>query len=193
VRGIWRAVGPSTRTDLLARRFDEWWFDGVELEQVDRGVRWIINAANLTTGVRFGFERDTVGDYTIGHVSTAGTGLRLSTAVAASAAVPGAFAPVVLRSPEFPGADHAPVLMDGGRVTAPNLAFWTPEEGFGVENVGVPPDVEVEQLPAEVLAGKDPQLEKAIAIVLEELRNKPAPKPQRPPFPQRAKNGANGR
>jgi tricorn protease len=86
-----------------------------------------------------------------------------------------------------------PVLMDGGRVTAPNLAFWTPEEGFGVENVGVPPDVEVEQLPAEVLAGKDPQLEKAIALVMEELRNKPAPKPQRPPFPQRAKTGANGR
>jgi len=47
-------------------------------------------------------------------VSTAGTGLRLSTAAAASAAVPGAFAPVVLKSPEFPGADHAPVLMDGG-------------------------------------------------------------------------------
>ena len=38
-----------------------------------------------------------------------------------------------------------PVLMDGGSVTAPNLAFWTPEEGFGVENEGVPPDVEVEQ------------------------------------------------
>ena len=114
VRGIWRTLGPSTRTDLLARRFDEWWFDGVELEQLDRGVRWIVNAANLTTGVRFGFERDMVGDYTIGHVPTAGTGLRLSTAVAASAAVPGAFAPVVLKSPKFPGADHDPVLMDGG-------------------------------------------------------------------------------
>ena len=114
VRGIWRAAGPSTRTDLLARRFDEWWFDGVELEALDRGARWIINAANLTTGVRFGFERDTVGDYTIGHVPTAGTGLRLSTAVAASAAVPGAFAPVVLKSPTFPGAEHDPVLMDGG-------------------------------------------------------------------------------
>ncbi len=37
-----------------------------------------------------------------------------------------------------------PMLMDGGSVTAPNLAFWTPKEGFGVENVGVPPDVEVE-------------------------------------------------
>ncbi|MEV7395879.1 patatin-like phospholipase family protein [Aeromicrobium sp. NPDC092404] len=114
VRGSWRAIGPSTRTDLLARRLDEWWFDGVELEQLDRSVRWIVNAANLTTGVRFGFERDMVGDYTIGHAPTAGSGLRLSTAVAASAAVPGAFAPVVLTSPKLPGAEHLPVLMDGG-------------------------------------------------------------------------------
>lgn len=114
VRGIWRTFGPMTRTELLARRFDEWWFDGIELEQLDKGARWIVNAANLTTGVRFGFERDMVGDYTIGHVATAGTGLRLSTAVAASAAVPGAFAPVVLKIPEFPRARDRPVLMDGG-------------------------------------------------------------------------------
>ena len=40
-----------------------------------------------------------------------------------------------------------PVLMDGGLITAPNLAIWT-EDGFVVENVGVPPDVEVEQWPA---------------------------------------------
>ena len=43
-----------------------------------------------------------------------------------------------------------PVLMDGGSVTAPNLAFWTAKDGFGVENVGVPPDIEVEQWPADV-------------------------------------------
>jgi len=79
-----------------------------------------------------------------------------------------------------------PELMDGARVTAPNLAFWTPEEGFGVENVGVPPDVEVEQLPADVIAGKDPQLEKAIALVMKELEKKPA-RPKRPPYPDRAK------
>jgi tricorn protease len=79
-----------------------------------------------------------------------------------------------------------PVLMDGGRVTAPNLAFWT-EDGFGVENEGVPPDVEVEQWPADVIAGKDPQLEKAIAIILKELEEKP-PKPlQRPAFPVRVR------
>jgi tricorn protease len=79
-----------------------------------------------------------------------------------------------------------PVLMDGGSITAPNLAFWTPDEGFAVENVGVPPDVEVEQLPADVIAGKDPQLDKAIAMVLKELDKAPAP-PKRPAYPDRAK------
>jgi tricorn protease len=79
-----------------------------------------------------------------------------------------------------------PPLMDGGGITAPNLAFWTPEEGFGVENVGVPPDIEVEQLPADVIAGKDPQLEKAIELVLKDLEKQPAA-PKRPPYPDRAK------
>jgi tricorn protease len=85
-----------------------------------------------------------------------------------------------------------PPLMDGGGVTAPNLAFWTPEDGFAVENEGVPPDVEVEQWPADVIAGKDPQLEKAIQIVLEELRKNPPKKPARPPFPVRAQPPAGG-
>jgi tricorn protease len=79
-----------------------------------------------------------------------------------------------------------PRLMDGGRVSAPNIAIWT-EEGWVVENVGVPPDVEVEQLPAEVNAGHDPQLEKAIEIVLEQLPPSPPPKPERPPYPVRVR------
>jgi tricorn protease len=79
-----------------------------------------------------------------------------------------------------------PVLMDGGGVTAPNLAIWT-EDGWVVENEGVPPDVEVEQTPAEVIAGHDPQLEKAIQIVMEELRKNPPKTPQRPPFPIRVR------
>ncbi len=79
-----------------------------------------------------------------------------------------------------------PGFIDGGGVTAPNLAFWTPEEGFGIENVGVAPDADVEQLPADVIAGKDPQLEKAVAMVLKELEKAP-PAPKRPPYPERAK------
>lgn len=80
-----------------------------------------------------------------------------------------------------------PVLMDGGSVTAPNLAIWTPEEGWVVENEGVPPDVEVEQTPADVIAGHDPQLEKAIQIVMEGLAKPPAKKPSRPADPIRVR------
>jgi tricorn protease len=80
-----------------------------------------------------------------------------------------------------------PVLMDGGRVTAPNLAIWTEEGGWVVENEGVAPDVEIEQWPADVLAGKDPQLEKAIEVVLKELERNPPHKAKRPEFPVRVK------
>jgi tricorn protease len=80
-----------------------------------------------------------------------------------------------------------PILLDGGSVTAPNLAIWTEGGGFIVENVGVPPDIEVEQLPAEVIAGRDPQLERAIQEVLRMLEENPPHTPQRPPFPIRGK------
>lgn len=79
-----------------------------------------------------------------------------------------------------------PVLMDGGYVTAPNLAIWT-EEGWVVENEGVPPDYEVEQEPAKVIAGHDPQLEKAIELVMAELEKNPPPKLRRPPYPVRVR------
>jgi tricorn protease len=79
-----------------------------------------------------------------------------------------------------------PVLMDGGSVTAPNVAIWT-EDGWVVENVGVPPDIEVEQWPAEVAAGRDPQLEKAIEVIMEELEKNPPKKLKRPPYPVRVK------
>ena len=82
-----------------------------------------------------------------------------------------------------------PVLIDGGQVTAPNLAIWT-EDGFVVENEGVPPDVEVEQTPADVIAGRDPQLEKAIAIALDELSKNPPVTPKRPAFPLKARPAA---
>ncbi len=86
-----------------------------------------------------------------------------------------------------------PTLMDGGMVTAPDLAIFT-EEGWVVENVGVPPDIDVEQDPAAVAAGKDPQLDKAIEVVLKELAENPPPKPPaRPPFPVRVRTPARTR
>lgn len=80
-----------------------------------------------------------------------------------------------------------PTLMDGGTITAPNLAIWTPEEGWVVENEGVPPDIEVEQTPKDVIAGKDPQLERAIAVAMDELKKNPPVKPTRPALPERGK------
>jgi len=79
-----------------------------------------------------------------------------------------------------------PELMDGGYVSAPNVAIWT-EDGFVVENVGVPPDIEVEQTPARVIAGEDPQLDKAIEVVMEQLEANPPREPVRPPYPTRAR------
>jgi tricorn protease len=79
-----------------------------------------------------------------------------------------------------------PPLMDGGYVSAPNLGIWT-KDGFIVENEGVAPDIEVEMTPALVAAGKDPQLEKAIEVVLEELKKNPPEKPVRPPYPKKVR------
>jgi tricorn protease len=78
-----------------------------------------------------------------------------------------------------------PVLMDGGTITAPNFAIWTAEEGWVVENVGVAPDIEVEMSPAEVIAGHDPQLEKAIEVLMGDLRKNPVQAPRRPGYPNK--------
>ena len=79
-----------------------------------------------------------------------------------------------------------PMFMDGGGITAPNLAIWT-EDGFSVENEGVAPDVEVEQWPSEVQAGRDPQLDRAIEIALQALQENPPKQLQRPAYPVRAR------
>ncbi len=79
-----------------------------------------------------------------------------------------------------------PTLMDGATITAPNLAIWT-NDGFVVENEGVPPDVDVEMTPADVIAGRDPQLDKAIEIALAKLKENPPTQYKRPPYPVRVR------
>ena len=76
-----------------------------------------------------------------------------------------------------------PPLIDGGGVTAPSLAFFTTEGHWGIENEGVPPDIEVEMDPKAWREGRDPQLEKAVQVLLQELKEHPEPKPVVPPFP----------
>lgn len=76
-----------------------------------------------------------------------------------------------------------PTLLDGGSVTAPHFAFYTPEGQWDIENKGVAPDVEVEQDPQAWRQGRDPQLEKAVELVLEAAKKAPAKKVARPAYP----------
>jgi len=81
------------------------------------------------------------------------------------------------------GISQIPVLMDGGRVTSPSVAFFSPSGEWDVENHGVDPDVPVEQDPKAVSEGHDPQLEMAVTVALRELAQHPVEKPQRPAYP----------
>lgn len=83
------------------------------------------------------------------------------------------------------GRAGAPDLMDGRIVTAPSSAVWDPQDSKWIaENVGVAPDIEVEQDPRLVRQGHDPQLEKAIEIVFGELAKNPPRGIRRPEFPR---------
>ena len=76
-------------------------------------------------------------------------------------------------------------MIDNGSVTAPTFAIWTADNGrseWVVENKGVEPDVEIDARPDLVVAGHDPQLEKAIEILNEELRKNPPRHPPRPAY-----------
>jgi len=75
-------------------------------------------------------------------------------------------------------------------VTAPRWGIWFPNGRWDVENRGVAPDIEVEFDPKAARMGKDPQLEKAIEVVLAELKRNPVKHPSRPPFPNYYKAGA---
>jgi tricorn protease len=88
------------------------------------------------------------------------------------------------------GLGGSPQLMDGGSVSPPSVGFWDPEKREWVaENVGIAPDIEVEQDPQVVRQGRDPQLEKAVEVVLEALRKNPPPQHKRPPFPKYERRG----
>jgi len=77
-----------------------------------------------------------------------------------------------------------PALIDGGTVTAPHWAIFGLDGKWEVENVGIAPDIEVELDPKLVRAGRDPQLEKAVEVVLEALRKNPPLTPVVPPYPK---------
>jgi tricorn protease len=76
-----------------------------------------------------------------------------------------------------------PVLQDGGSVTAPRTALYGLTGKFDIENIGVPPDVEVQDNPKSFSEGHDPQLEKAVQLLLEQLKAHPPVTYPVPPYP----------
>jgi len=75
-------------------------------------------------------------------------------------------------------------LLDGGELSTPDLAFYNPSGAWDVENHGVSPDVEVEEDPRAMRLGHDPQLERAVEVVMGLLNANPPPQaPQRPTYP----------
>jgi tricorn protease len=77
---------------------------------------------------------------------------------------------------------HYPDLIDGGRIAIPNRAGYNPRTGEWAENNGVSPDVEVQLMPEDFVAGRDPQLERAVAIAMERAKNEEPYKPKRPAY-----------
>jgi len=84
------------------------------------------------------------------------------------------------------GMSGNPGFIDGGSMTSPNAGCWFPESGYDVEGHGVDPDYDVENAPHEMAAGRDPQLETAIAVILKQLEKDSQAAPQRPAYPNRS-------
>ncbi len=76
-----------------------------------------------------------------------------------------------------------PSLLDGGGVTAPRAALYGLQGEWEVENHGIAPDIEVENDPASVAAGHDPQLERAVQVTMEALKKNPVVIPEHPAYP----------
>jgi tricorn protease len=72
-------------------------------------------------------------------------------------------------------------LMDGGYITRPEFARYDLNSKWVIENHGVQPDIVVENRPDLVVKGQDPQLEKAIEVVMKEIQANPKKLPPRPP------------
>ncbi|MFT3746438.1 MAG: PDZ domain-containing protein [Pyrinomonadaceae bacterium] len=77
-----------------------------------------------------------------------------------------------------------PGFIDGGSMIAPRGGFFTRDNKWAVENEGVGPDVDVENWPKDVIAGRDPQLERAVQEALRMLKEKPVVRADKePPSP----------
>jgi tricorn protease len=81
------------------------------------------------------------------------------------------------------GISGNPSLIDGGTIAVPTFGFYETDGTWGVEGHGIDPDIEVIDDPAKMKDGGDPQLEKAVEVLLKELETnayKPVPQPKGP-------------
>ena len=76
-------------------------------------------------------------------------------------------------------------LVDGTITTQPEFSFWFEDVGWGVENYGTDPDIEVDIKPQDYREGRDPQMERAVAEVLKLIRKKKPAVPEFEPPPSR--------
>ncbi len=68
-------------------------------------------------------------------------------------------------------------LVDGSETTQPEFSFWFTDVGWGVENHGTDPDIEVDNAPQDAAADRDRQLEVALATALDLIAKNPPAKP----------------
>ena len=83
------------------------------------------------------------------------------------------------------GISGAPSLIDGGFITVPTFRMYNPDGTWFAEGHGVDPDIKVVDDPAQMVKGIDPQLQKAIEVVMQELKNSPPANPKQPPYQKR--------
>jgi len=74
-------------------------------------------------------------------------------------------------------------LIDGGYITAPEFAEYDLEGRWQIEGHGVDPDIEVDNRDDLVVQGHDPQLEKGIEVLMEQIRKSPPKLPPKPSDP----------
>ena len=79
-------------------------------------------------------------------------------------------------------------FIDGSGMTAPDNAVFDPIEKEWIgENVGIAPDISIRQDAKSVEAGGDPQLEKAVQVLMEQLKSIPVQDMSPPPYSTPAK------
>ena len=87
------------------------------------------------------------------------------------------------------GISGNPGLIDGGATTVPTFGFYKTNGTWGIEGHGVDPDIEVVDDPEKMVSGGDPQLDRAIQLMLDEIKEHPYVPPKRPADPDRSGMG----